>query len=216
MIVQTKQGAARTVRVTTQNRRPASAVSGVSPARRWTASSPSGAGAKLRPGCQSNSPGAELRWYDGAGCIGLRFRHRSIQVGSSELSDVAAFTSRGLLLEVRNNECGLPCYGSKMESELLAEPKPECLKKQQDGIRKMGRNPLALVWHLKLVLGPAEALYSTLAKLTKKGAEGAERVRPFYPVGPMLGMLEARAAKQRVLRPQGCYEYRQIRVPLAN
>ncbi|CAE7738809.1 adt-1 [Symbiodinium microadriaticum] len=52
------------------------------------------------------------RWYDGAGCIGLRFRHRSIQV--------------------RNNECGLPCYGSKMESELLAEPKPECLKKQQD------------------------------------------------------------------------------------
>mmetsp|Transcript_51336 Transcript_51336/g.123063 ORF Transcript_51336/g.123063 Transcript_51336/m.123063 type:complete len:1666 (+) Transcript_51336:75-5072(+) len=52
------------------------------------------------------------RWYDGAGCIGLRFRHRSIQV--------------------RNNECGFPCYGSKMESELLAEPKPECLKKQQD------------------------------------------------------------------------------------
>mmetsp|Transcript_104306 Transcript_104306/g.185437 ORF Transcript_104306/g.185437 Transcript_104306/m.185437 type:complete len:1642 (-) Transcript_104306:206-5131(-) len=52
------------------------------------------------------------KWWDGGGCVGLRFRHRSI--------------------EVANNKCGLPCYGSKIESEPLGAPKEECEERRQD------------------------------------------------------------------------------------
>ena len=112
-------------------------------ARQLTAFSLSGAGGCLRE-CDwvpSPSPGLpDLRWYDGADCIGLRFRHRSIQAGSTSCalcsSIFVSFDVKRCEAEVRNNECGLPCYGSKMESELLPEPKPECLKKQQERARR--------------------------------------------------------------------------------
>ncbi|CAE8586351.1 unnamed protein product, partial [Polarella glacialis] len=43
-------------------------------------------------------------WWPGGGCVGLKFRHRSVQVA--------------------NNKCGLPCYGNKIESEPYDQP--EC------------------------------------------------------------------------------------------
>ncbi|CAK9111418.1 unnamed protein product, partial [Durusdinium trenchii] len=52
------------------------------------------------------------KWIEGADCIGLRFRHRSIQV--------------------ENNECGLPCFGTKMESEPLPHLRSKCLLLKQD------------------------------------------------------------------------------------
>ncbi|CAK0849629.1 unnamed protein product, partial [Prorocentrum cordatum] len=49
-------------------------------------------------------------WYEGDGCIGLHFRHRSVRVP--------------------NNKCGKPCEGAKIESEVHL--KPECRSRTQD------------------------------------------------------------------------------------
>jgi hypothetical protein len=37
-----------------------------------------------------------------------------------------------ILLQVENNECGLPCFGTQVESKAV-EAKPECLKLKQAG-----------------------------------------------------------------------------------
>ncbi|CAL1174103.1 unnamed protein product [Cladocopium goreaui] len=50
-------------------------------------------------------------WQDAEGCLQIASRHRHI--------------------EVENNECGLPCFGTQVESKAV-EAKPECLKLKQD------------------------------------------------------------------------------------
>lgn len=69
------------------------------------------------PLCQACSPIDCLfshwsNWYPGGGCVGLKFRHRSIAVN--------------------NNRCGLPCYGNTIESQPF--PQPQCSAGTKDCI----------------------------------------------------------------------------------
>lgn len=50
-------------------------------------------------------------WTEAQGCLGIASRHRHI--------------------EVENNECGLPCFGTKIESQPV-EQRPDCLLMKQD------------------------------------------------------------------------------------
>lgn len=63
------------------------------------------------------------RWYEEADCIGLEIRHRSIEVRA-----IVTWSAS----QVHNNECGLPCFGTKTESKPLPELHPKCLKMKQE------------------------------------------------------------------------------------